>query len=570
MSDWRNIKNGHEIPAENYCDQPYVVVADDGAWVCTLTTGTGAEGGQKQHVIAARSTDHGKTWSEPVDIEPAGPPESSWVMPLKLPSGRIYAFYVYNKDNLREVVSDRGTIKRVDTLGYYAFKYSDDHGKSWSDERHYIPIRETDIDRQNPYEGEVRFFWGVGKPIIHDGRVYIGFSKVGGFGEGFMSESEGYFLCSDNILTETDPTAIEWETLPDTDVGLQAPKGPIAEEHNLVGLSDGSLYCTYRTIDGHPCHAYSRNGGHTWTYPQYATYTPSGRRLKHPRAACFVHKFSNGKYILWFHNHGGRGYADRNPAWICGGIEKDGLMYWSEPEILLYDSSPSTRISYPDFIEDDGRYFVTETQKSTARVHEIDPALLEAVWTQHERSTVTRKDLVLELAGEECAPGRKHNMPRLPNLSKERGVSIGLWLRLDGLEPGQVLLDWRDDRNIGGIVRTTGDQSIALYVNDGTTRFTWDTDPGSIAADWWHHVVITMDGGPFITTAVVNGQLCDGGAEREFGWARFEHALSRLHGSGALEIAPEMYGEVAGVRIYDRPLLTSEAVGNYRAGRPGE
>ncbi|MFO7945188.1 MAG: sialidase family protein, partial [Armatimonadota bacterium] len=154
MSDWRNIDNGYEIPAENYCDQPYVIVADDGAWVCTLTTGTGAEGGQKQHVIAARSTDHGEAWSEPVDIEPAGPPESSWVMPLKLPSGRIYAFYVYNKDNLREVIADQGTIKRVDTLGYYAFRYSDDNGKSWSDERYYIPVRETDIDRRNPYEGE--------------------------------------------------------------------------------------------------------------------------------------------------------------------------------------------------------------------------------------------------------------------------------------------------------------------------------------------------------------------------------------------------------------------------------
>ncbi|MFO7945515.1 MAG: LamG-like jellyroll fold domain-containing protein, partial [Armatimonadota bacterium] len=456
------------------------------------------------------------------------------------------------------------------TLGYYAFRYSDDNGKSWSDERYYIPVRETDIDRRNPYEGEVRFFWGVGKPIIHDGRVYTGFSKVGGFGEGFMTESEGYFLCSDNILTEKDPTAIEWETLPDNDVGLKAPKGPIAEEHNLVGLPDGSLYCTYRTVDGHPCHAYSRNGGHTWTCPQYATYSPSGRRLKHPRAACFVHRFSNGKYVLWFHNHGGRGYEDRNPAWICGGIEKDGLMYWSEPEILLYDSSPSTRISYPDFIEDDGRYFVTETQKSTARVHEIASKLLEAVWTQHERSTVTRDGLALELAGDDCGAESKHSMPRLPDLSKGHGFSVEVWLRLDGLETGQVLLDWRNARDIGGTVRTTADQSVALYVNDGATRFTWDTDPGSLAVGCWHHVVITLDGGPSLATAVVNGQLCDGGAEREFGWARFERALREVNGSESLHIAPEMYGEVGGVRIYERPLLTSEAVGNYRAGRPGE
>jgi len=69
---------------------------------------------------------------------------------------------------------------------------------------------------------------------------------------------------------------------------LKSPARPIAEDHNLVALSDGSLYSTYRTIQGNPCHAYSRDGGHTWTPPSYATYSPGGRRIKHPRAACFV------------------------------------------------------------------------------------------------------------------------------------------------------------------------------------------------------------------------------------------------------------------------------------------
>ena len=39
--------------------------------------------------------------------------------------------------------------------------------------------------------------------------------------------------------------------------------------------------------------------------PAYAVYTPGGRRIKHPRAANFVRKFSNGKFLYWFHNHGG-------------------------------------------------------------------------------------------------------------------------------------------------------------------------------------------------------------------------------------------------------------------------
>ena len=42
--DERNIKNGFTIPKEGYCDQPYVVITNDGNWLCVLTTGAGIEG----------------------------------------------------------------------------------------------------------------------------------------------------------------------------------------------------------------------------------------------------------------------------------------------------------------------------------------------------------------------------------------------------------------------------------------------------------------------------------------------------------------------------------------------
>ncbi len=77
------------------------------------------------------------------------------------------------------------------------------------------------IDRDNPYEGKVQFFWGVGKPIIHEDSVYMGLAKVGSFGDGFMASSEGIFVKSSNILTESSPERIEWETLPDGDRGQE-------------------------------------------------------------------------------------------------------------------------------------------------------------------------------------------------------------------------------------------------------------------------------------------------------------------------------------------------------------
>ena len=128
------------------------------------------------------------------------------------------------------------------------------------------------------------------------------------------------------------------------------------------------------------------------------TILPEGRKIKHPRAANFVKKFSNGKYLLWFHNHGGESvltgpwdyYNNRNPAWVLGGVERDGMIYWSEPEILLYDVDPTIMTSYPDFVEDHGEFYVTETMKTYARVHHIDRSLLEGMWNQAKRTESSR------------------------------------------------------------------------------------------------------------------------------------------------------------------------------------
>ncbi len=394
MNDPRDIANGFVIPSEGYCDQPYVVKARDGSWLCVMTTGREAEGGQGQHVVSTRSTDHGKTWSQPVAIEPAAGPEASWCSPLATPSGRIYAFYTYNAANLREVVTgdaDSPPITRVDTLGEYAFKFSDDCGRTWSNRRWFIPIREFDIDRRNPYGGKLRFFWGVGKPIVHAGAMYLGFTKVRRHThEDFLAETQGCFLRSDNILSERDPDRIQWQTLPDGDFGLRSPGGgPICEEANLAALSDGTLFATCRTVEGHPLEAYSRDGGHTWT-SGYMRHCPGGPLVCNPRAANFTRRLHEGrhagKYVYWFHNNRGRGYewGCRNPAWLMGGVERDSpagkVIHWGRPEVALYDLNPGAGISYPDFIEDGERFFITETQKSTARIHEVPQWLMDRLW----------------------------------------------------------------------------------------------------------------------------------------------------------------------------------------------
>lgn len=578
-ADFRLINNGTEIPHENYVDQPYVVITNDGNWLCVLTTGVGKEGQSGQHIVSTISRNHGKIWSALTDIEPANGPEASWAMPLKLPSGRIYVFYNYNRDNIRVLPNVNNDVfaHRVDTMGAYAFKYSDDNGRTWSKDRYEIPLRKMRIDRENNTHGAILNFWGVGKPVIDGKYAIFGFAKVGRWGSpGGMVESQGCFLRSDNILTEKDPRKIQWSLLPDGDEGLRAPKGPVSDEANLVVLKDGSLYATYRTIDGYNCAAYSRDGGHSWTPPAYAVYSPEGPPVKHNRAANFVKKFSNGKYLLWYDNHGGEitqtvphwnAYLGRNPNWVSGGVERNGIIYWSQPEILLYNDDPLVGSSYPDFIEQDGHYYVTETQKTIARVHEIEPTLLEGLWNQAENRDAAKRGLVLDSL---LPSGSTIEIPPLPNLAARGGFSLDFWIRLRELSPGQVVLDARQNKR--GLALLVSDRStLQLVLNDGNKEFVWDSDPGvhpgTLKVNAWQHVTVIVDGAAKVVSFIVDGVLNDGGAVRDYGWGRFPLNLGDVNGLKSVRFGAKITGQVEHLRIYDRYLRTSEAIGNWRAGR---
>ncbi len=591
------ISTGRIIPSEGYADQPYIVKTDDGAWLCVMTTGKGVEGAGGQHVVSMRSTDQGHTWSEIMPIEPADGPEASYAVLLKVPYGRIYAFYNHNTDNVRELKrEDKGVYKRVDSLGHYVFKFSDDHGRTWSAKRYEVPLREFECDRNNVYGGKLRFFWNVGRPLILGDAAIMVMHKVGAMGDGFFAQSEGAFFKSKNILTERNPEKVTFETLPDGDKGLRTPAGGgrVAEEQSIVKLSDGSLYCVYRTIDGWPARAYSRDGGHTWTAPAYASYTPGGQRVKHPRAANFAWNCSNGKFLYWFHNHGGKfvgelgangkggrsPYDDRNPAWLMAGQEistpQGRMIEWSQPEILLYEDDPYIRMSYPDLVEDDGKYYVTETQKTIGHLHEIPKPLVDGLFGQFTRQTVATNGLALKATAAQLA-AKEMPMPKLPEFNKRdnqsedqrgmdlrAGFSLDLWLQLDTLASGQIVLDSRNAAGQGILVTTTENGALKLVMNDGRQSASWDSDSGVLKAGKLQHVVITVDGGPKIITFVVNGVLCDGGDERQFGWGRYSPTLRTPNGGPTAKLTPA----IRALRIYNRALRTSEAVGNFRAGCP--
>lgn len=592
IPDPRHLSHGWEIPTLSYSDQPYVVVADDGAWVCCLTTGSGHEGEPGQHVITLRSTDEGRTWEAPVAVEPVDGPEASYAVLLKGPSGRLFIFYNHNTDNTREIRATPGPsfpdgiCRRVDSQGSFVFKTSDDHGKNWSPHRIPIPQRLFEIDRENPYGGDLLFFWNVGKAFAHEGTAFVPLHKVGEMGNGFFVRSEGSLLASKNLFKVEDPATATWETLPEGEVGIRAPEGgnTVAEEHSFTVLSDGSFYVIYRTIAGYPATSVSRDRGRTWSEPQFLTYA-NGRRIKNPRAANFVWRCSNGHFLYWFHNHGGErlqdlpnvrsdAYNDRNPVWVCGGVEVDSpegkSIQWSQPEVLLYDDDPFVRMSYPDLIEKGGSYFFTETQKDTARTHPVEAGLLQGLWNQlSAKPVVNREGLLLEAGGEGTV-----EPPELPDLvvrdveradygSKDLrgGFTLDLKVEASALEPGSVLLENRDSQGKGFCLRINDRRALEFTAFDRLSRMDHEGDPGLLPREGRVNLSLVVDGGPKILFFMVDGVLDDGGDRRQFGWGRYNPNFRSFEGGPRLVLHPGLEN----VRLYGRALRVAELVQNHRA-----
>jgi hypothetical protein len=458
--DPRNFANGRLIPDEDYCDQPRIVVTRNGTWVCILTTGSGREGAGGQHVIATRSSDKGNTWSALVDIESAQDTnKSSYALVLITPQDRIYAFYCYNGDGVNALPN--GKPIRDDMQGWFAYRYSEDAGQTWS-KRYRLPMRLTAADRNNDWQGKLQMFWAIGTPTTFNHSAIFGFTKLGRY---LLQDGEGWFCRSDNVLDERDPDKIEWQLLPDGDHGLRAPEfGSVQEEFDVMHLEGGELFSVYRTALGHAACSYSRDGGHTWEKPEPLRYRPNGRVIKQPRACAKIWKTRAGHYLLWYHNNSTTTYnngpnaGSRNLAWLSSGRLKDDRLHWSQPEVVAYVDGGLEGCSYPDLIEDSGRFHIVATQKTEARVLDVDPVLLNALANQASNQSHATNGIILDLSAEACASRAEVGAPRLPSLcalTGERslalhgrgGFTIEVRVRFTDLAESQVLLD---NRAVGG------------------------------------------------------------------------------------------------------------------------
>ena len=556
--DWRLISNGQKIYEHGYCDQPYVVVTDDGTWVCTFTTSPGVEGDKIQYIVSTSSSDQGKTWSAPLEVEAASlGVEASWAMPLITDYDRIYVFYTFNGDTIRNLPD--GAKMRADTHGWYCYRYTDDKGKTWS-ERYRLDMRKTACDRENDFSGEVQMFWGIGEPVSKGQDVWFSFTKLGKY---FLEEGEGWVYYSDNILTEKEVSKINWQLLPDGDLGIWSPDlGSVQEEFNIQPMNiDNGLYCVYRTTLGQPAHSYSFDKGKSWSEPELISYA-NGLPLRNPRACPRLWKCKNGKYLLWYHNNGEKGFKNRNPAWVAGGVEKNGKIHWSQPEIFIHgpDRSYETgRFSYPDLVEEEGRYWVSTTQKTTATIHEVPANFFEMLWSQFDEPKSISSGFVGSF---DKLSGRKKLKLAEPLNMNNGGFALDFWIQLDDFKAATIFEG--KDRKMKNMELTVSNEGILEFsLTKGGHTMKLASDENRLEKGKTHHVALLIDADAKISYMLIDGSICDGGGKEISGFSWFDDALM---GTEIDQLRVKRFtGEIDKLRLYGQQMFTSQVVNNYNA-----
>jgi len=556
--DWRYMPNGDLIHSNGYVDQPYLLVDNDGAWICVYTTSNQHEGAKGQHIAVRRSRDQGKSWSEAIRIEEPGTESASWGVPYLTSFGRIYVFFDYNGDKIHHLGSRQNI--REDMLGWYCFRYSDDQGKTWSD-RYRIPMRKTAIDYMNQWKGKVQIFWGIDKPKRKDNGLLFAFTKIG---EYMLEYSEGWLYHCNNIEIEKDPTKLNWQLLPEGENGIRSPDwGDIQEEQNTVHMDSGTIACLYRTTQGHPLIAYSHDQGHSWTAPE-PPLDYNGRPLKNPRANPKIWKCSNGRYLLWYHHNGTRSFYNRNPAWIAGGVEQNGKIIWTQPELLLYHDKSNRGPSYPDLIELEGKYWMTETQKTEARIHEIPTSFLELLWSQFNVSASVTEGLVLDLSANllEETDSVLISNSRVGGEAAGFTFSVRLKSNLD-MARGNIIVDTRDATGKGFWLEAAGSYTVKFSMSDGINTSSWQADPGilQIRSRQEQEISVSIDYRSRIIQFIIDGVVGDG-KSLPFGWGRIDPKLEPIK-TKWLHLNKHRK-TITGLKYYNRPLLNTEIIGAYR------
>ena len=248
----------------------------------------------KPRVVARICRVDGEETVTPVTVDP----HAAWATLYRTRFGRIYLFFLQPTD---VTLPDSEQIDReANQQGWWAFRYSDDEGKSWSEKSYRIPLRLTEIDNRKPWRGEPFRFWSVAKPVEVGMETVLAFTKIGSL---TANEKEGWVVRSRHLQNERNPDLIKFEMFPEGGRGIRQPEfGTDQDRHQLVPLDGERLMCLFQTV-GNPAQAVSPDGGVHWGLPERMVYREDAPRpIACGHAAPTVFRTGEERYALLFPN----------------------------------------------------------------------------------------------------------------------------------------------------------------------------------------------------------------------------------------------------------------------------
>jgi len=354
----------------------------------------------------------------------------------------------------------------------------------------------------------------------------------------------------------------------------------------LVARTNSGFLGASSTADAAAAAGWASPGGNATFWA--ALPAAAGRPLRNPQGPTTLKRVPRPGgavgYLLLFYNRGCAAscYAGRNPYWLAAGVEEAGEVRFSQPEIALYSTDyagaqEASRIGYPDILSDPARgVLITETNKTDARCHAVDAALVDALFAQATAAA--------PLAGAAVAFGARAQgatfatpaapLPDASAAARGGGLTLALWVEGHArAAPGQALVDVGPVRLATAAAPARGGAAgVALALADAAGRGGNATlcahCAAALAGAGAHLVAFVFDAAAHVITPSVDGALCEA-LEAEHAWSWVDWDMAQAGPAApTFVLAGDYGGRVLGGGWFARAVLNSDVVAAWRAGPP--